>query len=114
MDEGFVFPERKEQKMPEGFEREELAPKEYGERTLKAARMYHLCGEEEDRWSVVALAVCAFEGLHVKDGWEFVLSNRRDIEDVAGVFSRSESPEDFRAGIIALKEHDLRRRMGVG
>lgn len=95
------------------FGERELSPKEYSERTLKAARMYHLCGEEDDRWSVVALAVCAFEGLHVKDGWEFVLSNRRDIEDVAGVFSRAETPEDFRDGILELKEKDLRRRMGV-
>lgn len=90
-----------------------LSPKEYSDRTLKAARMYHLCGEEEDRWSVVALAVCAFEGLHTKDGWEFVLTNRKDIEDVAGVFSQAGSPEEFREGILELKERDLKRRMGV-
>lgn len=92
---------------------DDLSPKEYSSRTLKAARMYHLCGEEEDRWSVVALAVCAFEGLHTKDGWEFVLSNRKDIEDVAGVYSQASSPEEFKEGILALKEQDLKRRMGI-
>lgn len=92
----------------------DLSPKEYSDRTLKAARMYHLCGEEEDRWSVVALAVCAFEGLHTKDGWEFVLTNRRDIEEVAGIFGQAGSPEEFRDGLLELKEKDLKRRMGVG
>lgn len=89
-----------------------LSPREYDSRTLKAARMYHLCGEEEDRWNVVALAVCAFEDLHTKDGWEFVLTNRRDIEDVAGVFGRADSPEEFRDGLLELKEKDLERRLG--
>jgi hypothetical protein len=100
--------------MSEEYKGEDLSPKEYSDRTLKAARMYHLCGEEEDRWSVVALAICAFEGLHTKDGWEFVLTNRRDIENVAEVFGKAESPEEFRDGLLELKEKDLKRRMGVG
>ena len=45
------------------------APKEYGSRTLKAGRMYHLCLEREieDPWNVVVLAICAFEGMHTKE-----------------------------------------------
>ena len=41
-------------------------PREFGERTLKAGRMLHLCHENgtEDPWNTVAMAVCAFEGLH--------------------------------------------------
>lgn len=100
--------------MSEDYDGQDLAPKEYSERTMKAARMYHLCGEEEDSWSSVALAVCAFEGLHTKDGWEFVLTNHRDIEDVAELFGKSDSPEEFRNGLLELKEKDLKRRMGVG
>ena len=100
--------------MSEDSRGENLSPKEYSDRTLKAARMYHLCGEDEDSWSSVALAVCAFEGLHTKDGWEFVLTNRRDIEDVAELFGKASSPEEFRDGLLDLKEQDLKRRMGVG
>jgi hypothetical protein len=99
--------------MSEEFRNGDLAPKDYSNRIMKAARMYHLCGEEEDSWSSVALAVCAFEGLHTKDGWEFVLTNRRDIENVAEVFGKAGSPEEFRDGILELKEKDLKRRMGV-
>ncbi|WP_047865072.1 hypothetical protein [Rubrobacter aplysinae] len=100
--------------MSEDSRGEYLSPKEYSESTLKAARMYHLCGEDGDSWSSVALAVCAFEGLHTKDGWEFVLTNRRDIEDVAELFGKAGSPEEFRDGLMDLKEKDLKRRMGVG
>jgi hypothetical protein len=100
--------------MSESYNGEGPTPKEYSDRTMKAARMYHLCGEEEDSWSSVALAVCAFEGLHTKDGWEFVLTHRRDIEEVAEVFGKADSPEEFRDGIVELKEQDLKRRMGVG
>ncbi len=91
-------------------------PKEFGERTLKAGRMLHMCQESgtEDPWNTVAMAVCAFEGLHTKDGWEYLLMNRRDIEDIAGLFERSTSPEEFRDGLLELKERDLTRRMGDG
>ena len=30
--------------------------------------------------------------------------NRRDIEDIAGLFERSTSPEEFRDGLLELKE----------
>lgn len=91
-----------------------VAPKEYGSLTLKAGRMYHLCRDQEagEVWNVVVSAMCAFEQMHVKEGWEYVLLNRRDIEDIAGVFERSSSPEEFREGIIKLKEQELENRMG--
>lgn len=80
--------------------------REFGERTLKAGRMLHMCRENgtEDAWNTVAMAVCAFEGLHTKDGWEYLLMNRRDIEDIAGLFERSTSPEEFRDGLLDLKQ----------
>ncbi len=83
-----------------------MKPREFGERTLKAGRMLHMCHENgtEDPWNTVAMAVCAFEGLHTKDGWEYLLMNRRDIEDIAGLFERSTSPEEFRDGLLELKE----------
>jgi hypothetical protein len=59
----------------------------------------------------MVLAVCSFEQLHIRDGWEFALTNRQDIEDVAGVFERANSPQEFRAGIIELKERDLMERL---
>lgn len=88
--------------------------KEYGERTLNAARLYSLIRQErgiEDPWHIMVLAICAFDRLHLKDGWEFVLTNQQDIEDVGKLFERSNSPEEFREGLIELKEQDLRERM---
>jgi hypothetical protein len=100
--------------MSEGFEGRELPVKEYGKRTLKAARMYSLLrreGNVEDPWHVMVLAVCSFEEMHIRDGWEFALANRRDIEDVAEVFERANSPQEFREGLIELKERDLMERL---
>ena len=68
----------------------------------------------EDPWNTVAMVVCAFEGLHTKDGWEYLLMNRRDIEDIAGVFERSSTPEEFAGELLRLKERDLARRTGGG
>lgn len=89
-------------------------PREFGERTLKAGRMLHMCHENgtEDPWNTVAMAVCAFEGLHTKDGWEYLLMNRRDIEDIAGVFERADTPEEFTRELLQLKQRDLSRRIG--
>ncbi len=101
----------------EGFEGREIRIKEYGERTLNVARLYSLLRQEsgmEDPWHVMVLATCAFEKIHLKDGWEFVLTNRRDIEDVGQLFERSNSPQEFRDGLIELKEQDLRERMERG
>ena len=94
----------------------QAAPREFGERTLKAGRMLYMCQENgtEDPWNTVAMAVCAFEGLHTKEGWEYLLTNRRDIEDIAGVFERASSPEEFTRELITLKERDLTRRTGDG
>ena len=100
--------------MPERFENKDLTPKEFGKRTLNAARLYSLLRREsdvKDPWHVMVLAVCSFEQLHIRDGWEFALSNRQDIEDVAGVFERANSPQEFREGIIELKERDLMERL---
>ena len=98
----------------EEFEPREIPVKEYGERTLNAARLYALLRREsgvENPWQVMVLAVCCFERLHIRDGWEFALANRQDIEDVAGVFERANSPQEFREGIIELKERDLMERL---
>jgi hypothetical protein len=100
--------------MSEDFENQDLTPKEFGKRTLNAARLYSLLRQEsdvKDPWHVMVLAVCSFEQLHIRDGWEFALSNRQDIEDVAGVFERANSPQEFREGIIELKERDLMERL---
>jgi hypothetical protein len=100
--------------MSEDFENKDLTPKEFGQRTLNAARLYSLLRREsdvKDPWHVMVLAVCSFEQLHIRDGWEFALSNRQDIEDVAGVFERANSPQEFREGIIELKERDLMERL---
>jgi hypothetical protein len=100
--------------MPERFENKDLTPKEFGKRTLNAARLYSLLRQEsdvKDPWHVMVLAVCSFEQLHLREGWEFALSNRQDIEDVAGVFERANSPQEFREGIIELKERDLMERL---
>lgn len=90
--------------------------KEYGERTLNVARFYSLLRQEcgiEDPWHIMVLATCAFEKAHLKDGWEFVLTNRKDIEDVGHVFENSNSPDEFREGLLALKEKDLRKKLGI-
>src|SRR5919199_6256254 len=100
--------------MSEDFEERELVPKEYGKRTLKAARLYSLLrrqGDVKDPWQVMVLAVCSFEEMHLRDGWEFALANRQDIEDVAGVYERANSPQEFREGIIELKERDLMEQL---
>ncbi len=91
--------------------------KEYGARTLDAARLYSLLRQEtgiEDPWHILVLAVCAFERLHVKDGWQFVLLNRRDIEEVGRLYETSGTPQEFQEGLISLKEHHLRERMDRG
>lgn len=101
----------------EEFEGREIPVKEYGERTLNAARLYSLLRQEcgmEDPWHIMVLATCAFERIHLKEGWEFVLVNRRDIEDVGRLFERSNTPEEFREGLIELKEQDLRERIERG
>ncbi len=88
--------------------------KEYEKRTLDAGRLYSLLRQEcgiEDPWHIMVLSICVFEHIHIKDGWEFVLLNRQDIEDVGQLFERSSSPEEFREGLIALKEQDLMERM---
>lgn len=88
----------------------ELLVKEFGERTLNAARLHHLLRREtgvDDPWHTIVLATCAFEKLHIKDGWEFVLMNKQDIEDVGRLFERSNSPEEFSEGLMELKERDL-------
>jgi hypothetical protein len=95
-------------------ESKELFVKEYGERTLNAARLYYLLRQEtgiEDPWHTIVLATCAFDKLHLKDGWEFILMNKQDIEDVGQLFERSNSPEEFREGLIELKEQDLMEQM---
>ena len=100
--------------MSEDFENKDLTPKEFGKRTLNSARLYSLLRQEsdvKDPWHVMVLAVCSFEQLHIRDGWEFALTNRQDIEDVAGVFERANSPQEFREGIIELKERDLMERL---
>ena len=101
----------------EEFEGREIPIKEYGQRTLNVARLYSLLRQEvgmEDPWHVMVLAACAFEKIHLKEGWEFVLTNRRDIEDVGQLFERSNSPQEFREGLIKLKEQDLMERIERG
>ena len=88
--------------------------KEYGERTLKVARLYSLLRQEcgiEEPWHILALTTCAFEQMHIKDGWEFVLANKQDIEDVGQLFEQSSTPEEFREGLIELKEQDLMEQL---
>lgn len=90
------------------------AVKEYEERTLNAARLCHLLRQEceiEDPWHILALSLCSFERMHTKDSWEFVLSHKRDIEDVERVFEKANSPEEFREGLLELKEKDLKRQL---
>ncbi len=92
----------------------ELLVKVFEERTLNAARLHHLLLKEtgiEDPWHTIVLALCAFDKLHLKDGWEFVLTNKQDIEDVGLLFQRSNSPEEFKEGLIELKEQDLMEQM---
>ena len=44
-------------------------------------------------------------------GWEFVLTNRKDIEDVGLLFEQSNSAQEFRERLEKLKEQDLRERL---
>lgn len=95
----------------------EIPVKEYEPRTLNAARLYYLLRQEcgiEDPWHILVLATCAFEQIHLKDGWEFALTRRKDIEDVGHLFERASTPEEFRAGLVELKEQDLIERMERG
>ncbi len=88
--------------------------KEYEERTLNMARLFALLRQEcgmEDPWHAMVLSLCSFERMHLKDGWEFVLTNRKDIEDVGLLFERSNSPQEFREGLVKLKERDLMQRL---
>ena len=98
----------------EELEERGISVKEYGERTLKVARLYSLLRQEcgiEEPWHIMALTTCAFEQMHIKEGWEYVLANKQDIEDVGQLFERSNSPEDFRDGLIELKEQDLMEQL---
>jgi hypothetical protein len=98
----------------EELEERGIVVKEYSERTLKAARLYSLLRQEceiEEPWHIMALTTCAFEQMHIKEGWEFVLANKQDIEDVGQLFERSNSPQDFRDGLIELKERDLMEQL---
>ena len=98
----------------EELEERGIFVKEYSERTLKAARLYSLLRQEceiEEPWHIMALTTCAFEQMHIKEGWEFVLANKQDIEDVGQLFERSNSPEEFREGLIELKEQDLMEQL---
>jgi hypothetical protein len=104
---------KKEPQMSED-ESGELLVKEFDERTLGAARLHHLLLREtgiEDPWHTIVLAICAFDKLHLKDGWEFVLMHKRDIEEVASLYERSNSPEEFRDGLLELKERDLMEQL---
>lgn len=103
--------------MSEEPEARDLPVKEFSEQTLNAARLYSLLRQEiglEDPWHQIVIAHCAFEKKHIKDGWEFVMLNRGDIEEVGQLFERSESPEEFKDGLIELKEKDLMERMERG
>lgn len=100
--------------MSEDSEEREIPVKEYGEQTLNAARLYSLLRQEcgiEDPWHIMVLSLCSFERLHLKDGWEFVLANQQDIEEVGQLFERSNTPEEFREGLIELKKRDLMERL---
>lgn len=88
--------------------------KEYEERTLNAARLCHMLRQEceiEDPWHIVALSLCAFERMHTKDSWEYILTHKTEIEDIQRLFERSNSPDEFREGLIELKERDLQRQL---
>lgn len=101
--------------MSEDFENGPPPVKEFDERALNVARFYSLLRQEcemEEPWHIMVLATCAFERMHIKDGWEFFLTNRKDIEDLGELFENSNSPDEFREGLIKLKEDDLKRRMG--
>ncbi|WP_119066171.1 hypothetical protein [Rubrobacter indicoceani] len=92
----------------------EFSVKEYEERTLNAARLCFLLREErevDDPWHIVVLSLCAFERMHTKESWEYVLTHKKDIEDVAALFETSSSPDEFRAGLLKLKERDLQAQI---
>ncbi|MBA2691039.1 MAG: hypothetical protein H0U65_00910 [Rubrobacter sp.] len=99
------------------FEEKEPVVKEYGERTLNAARLCYLLRQEceiEDPWHIVAVSLCAHERMHSKDSWEYILTHKTDIEDIERLFERANSPEEFREGLIELKERDLERQIARG
>lgn len=52
--------------------------------------------------------------MHTKEAWEFVLLNRRDVEDIAGVFERSNTPDEFREKLTELKEREMTQRLRLG
>ncbi len=92
----------------------QLPVKEFGKRTLSAGRLYSLLRQEcgiEDPWHIMVLSVCSFEELHIKDGWEYMLTNRKDVEDVGRLFEHSNSSEEFKEGLMELKERDLKERL---
>lgn len=65
----------------------------------------------------MVLAACYFGELHIKDGWEYMLTNRRDVEDVVQLFEWANSTEEFEEGLRELKlrelkERDLKERLG--
>lgn len=98
----------------EHFEEKTLSVKEFDERTLNAARLHYLLRQEtglQDPWHTIVLAICSFDKLHLKDGWEYILMNKQDIEDVSQLFEHAGSPEKFREGLLELKERDLLERM---
>ena len=70
------------------------SPKEFGKWILGAGRLYRLlrqeCGIEPPSHNVV-LAVCSFEDLYIKDGWEYMLTNRKDVEDTGRLFEQGSS-----------------------
>lgn len=43
---------------------------------------------------------------------EYMLTNRRDVEDVGRLFERANSSEEFAEGLRELKERDLKERLG--
>ncbi len=90
------------------------SPKEFGKRTLSAGRLYSPLRQEcgiEDPWHIMVLSVCSFEELHIKDGWEYMLTNRKDVEDIGRLFEQSNSSEEFEEGLRELKERDLKERL---
>ncbi len=90
------------------------SPKEFGKRTFGVGRLYSLLRQEcgiEDPWHIMVLAVCSFEELHVKDGWEYMLTNRKDVEDTGRLFEQANSPQEVEQGLRELKERDLQERL---
>ncbi len=51
--------------------------------------------------------------MHTKEAWEYILTNRRDVEDKAGVFESYDTPDEFRRGLMKLEERELAYRLGL-